>query len=202
MKLLFKKLFKLPIQKKGMEKIQVGLSNRHVHLCKQDLEKLFGKDYELKVLRNLRQPGQFAAEEKVEIINRGCLSARIVGPIRSHTQVEILSSDQDILGLKAPTRISGNIEDTPGIRIKGPKGVIKIKKGVIIAEKHLHLSEEESRVLNLKTGSKVKLQHPNGTEFEVQVRTGKDHLSEFHLDKDEANSLGIKNGNTVRITRK
>ena len=111
-----------------MEKIPVGLSNRHVHLCKQDLEKLFGKDYELKVLRNLRQPGQFAAEEKVEIINRGCLSARIVGPIRSHTQVEILSSDQDILGLKAPTRISGNIEDTPGIRIKGPKGVIKIKK--------------------------------------------------------------------------
>ena len=185
-----------------MKDILIGISNRHVHLCKEDLEKLFGKDYKLKVLKNLRQPGQFAAEEMVEIINKGKLPARIVGPIRNHTQVEILNADQEILGLKAPVKISGDIENTPGIKIKGPKGVITIKKGVIIAEKHIHLSKEESKILNLETGSKVKVRHPNGIEFEVQVRAGEGHLSEFHLDKDEATSLNIKNRDIAKVIKK
>jgi len=185
-----------------MKKILVGISNRHVHLCKEDLEKLFGRNYKLKVLKNLRQPGQFAAEEIVEIIGNGKLPARIVGPIRNHTQVEILNIDQETLGLKASIKISGDIENTPGIKLKGSKGVITIKKGVIIAEKHVHLSNEESKILNLETGSKVKVRHPNGIEFEVQVRTGEGHLSEFHLDKDEAISLNIKNRDIVKIIKK
>jgi putative phosphotransacetylase len=182
-----------------MKDILIGISNRHVHLCKEDLEKLFGKNYKLKVLKNIRQPGQFAAEETVEIINKGKLFARVVGPIRNHTQVEILSIDQEILGLNPPIRMSGDTKNTPGIKIKGPKDIIELNEGVIIAEKHLHLSKEESENLKLKTGSKIMLKHANGTEFEVQIRSGEGHLSEFHLNKDEALSLNIKNKDIIQI---
>jgi len=180
-------------------KILVGVSNRHVHISKEHLEILFGKGYQLKILREIRQPSQYAAEETVTLLGKQDLQARIVGQLREKTQVEIMYSDQKKLGIKAPIKISGNLENTPGIKIKGPKGIISLENGVMIAEKHLHLSQEESKKLNLSNGSRVNLIHENGTRFNVIVRSGKYHLSEFHLDKDEAESLNIKTGDYVEI---
>nr|MBI4157174.1 hypothetical protein [Candidatus Woesearchaeota archaeon] len=180
-------------------KILVGVSNRHVHISKEHLEILFGKGYQLKVLREIRQPRQYAAEETVTLLGKQDLQARIVGPLREKTQVEILTTDQYVLGIKVPKKVSGDLDNTPGIKIKGPKGIINLENGVIIAEKHLHLSQEESEKLNLSNGSRVNLVHENGTKFNAIVRSGKDHLSEFHLDKDEAESLNIKTGDYVEI---
>lgn len=180
-------------------KILVGVSNRHVHLSKEHLEILFGKGYQLKVLREIRQPGQYAAEETVTLLGKQDLQARIVGPLRENTQVEILTSDQYVLEIKVPKKVSGDLDNTPGIKIKGPKGIVNLEDGVMIAEKHLHLSQEESKKLNLFNGSRVNLVHENGAKFNVIVRSGKDHLSEFHLDKDEAESLNIKTGDYVEI---
>lgn len=199
-RLLDKNTYKLSSYSSGMQKkILVGVSNRHVHLSKEHLEGLFGKDYELNVKRKIRQPGQYSAEDIVTLLGKKELPARIVGPTRNHSQVEIMYSDQEELGINAPTRISGDIKNTPGIKLKGDYGTINLSKGVIIAEKHLHLSQKESEELNLPNSSRVNLVHDNGTKFNVVVRSGPDHLSEFHLDKDEAESFGIKTGDYVRI---
>ena len=197
---LDKNTYKLSSYSSSMqEKILVGVSNRHVHLSKEHLEELFGKNYELNVKREIRQPGQYAAEEIVTLLGKKELSARIVGPTRNYSQVEIMYSDQKELGINAPTRISGDIKNTPGIKLKGAHGTINLSRGVIVAEKHLHLSQEESEEFNLPNNSRVNLIYNNKTRFNVVVRSGPDHLSEFHLDRDEAESFGIKTGDYVTI---
>ena len=138
-------------KKEIIKKIPIEVSARHVHLSQKDLEKLFGKQHKLKVLHPISQPGQFAAKEEVELINgKDKLNARIIGPCRERNQVEISITSAYKLKMRKipPIRISGDLGNVSHITVKGPKG--KIKANVIIAQRHLHLSEEEAKKLKLK----------------------------------------------------
>lgn len=183
-----------------MNLIPVGISNHHVHLCKEDCSKLFGKE-ELGILREIRQPGQFAAKETVNLIGKGIIfNVRIVGPLRKQTQVEILRSDQKILDIKAPVLVSGNLEGSPGIIIQGPVGAIKIDKGIIIAKMHVHLSTEEAQEFELENGDKVDIYYNNKLiTKDVIVRIGELHKSDFHIDKEEAQEFRLKNKDLVEL---
>ncbi|NLM36704.1 MAG: phosphate propanoyltransferase [Firmicutes bacterium] len=187
-------------------KVPVGVSNRHVHLTQEDLEKLFGKDASLTVKKELSQPGQFAAEETVNLIGpkRAISNVRILGPVRPQTQVEISLTDSFTLGVEAPIRDSGNLANTPGLIIEGPKGRIEIKEGVIVAQRHLHLHDTEAAALGLKDQDNVqiKVDGPRGLIFDqVLVRVGPKYKKDLHLDTDEANAAGLKNGDLVTVIK-
>lgn len=172
------------------KKIPLEVSNRHVHLSRDDIDLLFGKGYQLKIARRLSQPGQFAAEEKVNLVNgsRKIENVRIVGPERSATQVEISGTEAKKLEMAAPVRISGDIEGSPGITIQGPEGSIVLEKGVIRAKRHIHLSPEDSKMLGLSDGqvTSIRLLEEEGIILEdVFVRVGKNHKLAVHIDSDE-----------------
>ncbi len=190
-----------------MKLIPVGVSNHHLHLCKEDMIKLFGKE-ELEILREIRQPGQFAAKETVNLIGKyGVIwNVRVVGPLRKETQIEILRGDQFILGLKAPLYVSGgregntSLDDSPGTIIQGMKGAIKIDKGVIIPKIHVHLGTEESEEFGLNNNDLVDIYHNNKLiTKDVVVRCGDLHKSNFHIDKEEAEEFGLNNNDLVEL---
>ncbi|NLC52910.1 MAG: phosphate propanoyltransferase [Firmicutes bacterium] len=187
-------------------KVPVGVSNRHVHLSQEDLETLFGEGATLTVKKDLSQPGQFAAEETVNLIGpkRSIQNVRILGPVRPQTQVEISLTDSFTLGITAPIRDSGNLENTPGLIIEGPKGQIEIKEGVIVAQRHLHLHDTEATELGLKDQDHVqaKVEGPRGLIFDqVLVRVSPKFKKDLHLDIDEANAAGLKTGDLVTIIK-
>ncbi|MBM3232293.1 propanediol utilization protein [Candidatus Pacearchaeota archaeon] len=185
------------------KEISVGVSNRHVHLSAEHLERLFGERYKLKIKSQIRQPGQFAAEEKVELLGTSSLPARVVGPVRKDTQVEILKEDQKVLGIEVPERLSGDLEGSPGIKIKGPRGEINISRGVIIAAKHLHVSDKELKKYSLEEIRVIDIETQNGKAIKnVAVRSGPNHLSEFHIDKDDARLYGLENGHKIKINKR
>ena len=185
---------------------QVGVSARHIHLSQKDLETLFGSGYELQVLRMLRQPDQFAAKETVTIVGpkRTLYGVRILGPARSKTQVEISMTDGFSTGIKAPVRDSGKLDGTPGAVIVGPKGTIQLTQGVIVAARHIHVEPARAQACGLTDQQRVKVRvkSDNGRSLvfdNVLVRCGSAHLSEFHVDTDEANAAGMKNGDEVEV---
>ncbi len=186
-------------------KVPIGVSARHVHLSQDDLERLFGKDYELHPLKPLSQPGQFAAEEEVELIGpKRSLKVRILGPVRKNTQVELALTDVIYLGLSTipPVRDSGDVEGTPGIKIKGPLGEIEIPKGVIIAWRHIHTPENIAQELGLmdKQLVKVKVEGVRALIFEnVLIRVSSKFAWEFHIDTDEANAAMVKTGDMATV---
>ena len=187
-------------------KVPVGVSNRHVHLSQEDLETLFGEGATLTVKKDLSQPGQFAAEETVNLIGpkRSIPNVRILGPVRPQTQVEISLTDSFTLGITAPVRDSGNLENTPGLIIEGPKGRIEIEEGVIVAQRHLHLHDTEAAELGLKDQDyiQVKVDGPRGLIFDqVLVRVSPKFKKDLHLDIDEANAAGLKTGDLVTIIK-
>ncbi|GEM_PF-2941194 len=185
-----------------VKEFPIGISNRHVHLSQKHLEDLFGKGYQLRVKKYIRQPDQFATEETVTLLGKNPLEARIVGPPRKESQIEILKADQEVLGMQVPERVSGTLKGTPSITLQGPKGKVTLPYGVIIAAKHLHVSEQEAKEHGLLNIVAVDLQTTKGTVFKkVTVRAGSNHLSEFHLDKDDAVKYGIENGQTVNIIK-
>lgn len=191
--------------KEGFRYAPAGISVRHVHLSQQDLQTLFGAGYELHPLRALVQPGQYAAEEQVTLEGpRGTLEkVRIIGPVRKETQVELSLTDAARIGLKdLPVRMSGDLQETPGIRIVGPAGEVTTSSGVIAAARHLHLSEEQAKVFHVHDGQAVSVriggERPCLLE-RVLCRTGKGHELELHLDTDEANACGLKNGDLVQV---
>ena len=174
-------------------KIKIGVSNRHVHLSKEHLELLFGKDYELTVDRPLTQPGQFAATDYVTIktekseINK----VRILGPVREYTQVEISLTDAYKLGLKPPIRESGNIKGSAPITIVGPKGSIDLKEGCILANRHIHMSEEDATKYGLHNREEVSVYidgEKGGRLDHVFIKTSKEAYLELHLDTDDGNA--------------
>jgi putative phosphotransacetylase len=179
-----------------MIKIPIEVSNRHVHLSRKDIDVLFGKGYQLKVRRELSQPGEFAAEEKITLENSGNTieNVRVIGPERKRTQVELLKSDCSRLSLNAPVCDSGNLEKSPGIKLIGPKGEVKIKKGVIVAQRHLHASEEDAKILKIKDKQIVKIKVNDFIFDNVLVRVNKNYKLAVHIDKDEGESAGVKQG--------
>ncbi len=187
--------------------IPIGVSNRHIHLSKSDLETLFGEGYELTPIKELSQPGQYACKEQLTIIGpsmRPIENVRVLGPVRKASQVEISATDSYVLKVKPPVRESGNIKDSAPIRIVGPKGVVELNEGCIIANRHIHMSPAEAEVFGLCDGDYVDID-VNGKRrtrwFDVQVRVHKDFRLEMHVDTDDANAAGIGNGFTVTIAK-
>lgn len=175
--------------------IPIEVSARHIHMSREDLERLFGKGYKLKKLRNLNQPGEFASDKKIILRNNSReLSVRIVGPIREKTQVEISLTDAFYLGVSPPFRKSGDLIDTPGIILKSGKEEIKIKQGVIIDLRHIHCSLKEAKRLGVKNNQLVSVgvKGKRGLVFHnVRVRAGKNYRLSMHVDTDEGNAAGI-----------
>ena len=186
--------------------VPVGISARHVHLSQDHLEILFGKGHELTYLKALSQPGQFAAQEQVEVIGpKGSIkNIRILGPIRSNTQVEVAASDLRTLGVKAPVRGSGNIEDTPGATIRGPVGEVIIPRGIIVAERHLHMSDDDARDFELKNDDVISViveGKKGGVMGDIVVRVNKDYALDLHIDTDDANAFNLAQGQRLKIQK-
>lgn len=182
--------------KTGRIYVPVASSARHIHLCRADVEKLFGTGYQLQIFKMLSQPGQFACKEQVTVVGpKGELKkVRVLGPERKDTQVEISMTDSFALGIRPPVRMSGSTSGTPGCKLVGPAGTVEISEGVIVAARHLHLSQEQAELFGLKDGQSVRLRSEGArsvTFDHVVVRTGKGHDMEVHVDTDEANCIAM-----------
>ncbi len=174
-------------------KIPVEVSARHFHPCQKDLEKLFGKNFQLTKKKDLSQHGQFAAEEEVVAVSDPRYKFRVVGPVRPESQVELALTDTIRLHIEAPIVLSGDLKKLkPQLAIKGPCGKIKVK--AIVAKRHLHCLRSEAKELGLKKGQLVKVEiiGPRGLIFDnVVVRPGDKYSLSCHLDTDEANACGL-----------
>lgn len=186
--------------------IPIGISNRHIHLSQVDLEVLFGFGYELTPIKDLSQPGQFACEETLILCGpKGSIeNVRVLGPVRNKTQVEILSGDGFKLGIKAPVRLSGDLEGTPGITIVGPKGSIRTEEGVIAAKRHIHMTAKEAGMYGVENGQivKIKMEGQRGGVYDnVEVRVSEASALECHLDVEEANAMALGSSMAVKIIK-
>ena len=190
-----------------MEKtLPVGLSNKHIHVSQKDLDILFGEGYELTKFKDLSQPGQYASEEKVDVVGpKGTLKGvRILGPVRSNTQFELSVSDAFTLGVKPIVRNSGDIVETPGAKIVGPKGEVEIEKGIIVAARHIHMHTKDAEAFGVKDNDivNVRVKGPRGLIFEnVLVRADENYALEMHVDMEEGNACGLKNGDLVELIK-
>ncbi|XBS70880.1 phosphate propanoyltransferase [Acerihabitans sp. KWT182] len=183
--------------------IPVGISNRHVHLSREDMDALFGYGSTLTRMKAVKQPGQYAAEETVTLRGpKGELTkVRVLGPLRSATQIEISVSDGFVLGVKAPVRMSGHLEDSPGIEIIGPHGRIAKSGGAIVAWRHIHISPAEAEHYGLRDGMEIDVHiggQRGGILSHVVVRVSADAVLEMHIDVEEANGFGLRNGDCVK----
>ena len=186
--------------------VPVGISNRHVHFTKEDFKAVFGADAEPVLYRQLRQPGFFACNELVSVEGpKGTLkNVRMIGPYRSYTQIEVSLGDARALGVEPPIRDSGKLENTPGIKITGPKGSIEIKKGVMLSKRHIHFHPGDAGLMKIKDGTEVRVRCGAGTEREtvyerVLCRVSDKFALELHLDAEEANAAGLKNNDAAYI---
>lgn len=187
--------------------IKVGVSQRHVHLSHEDLETLFGKGYELTVKKYL-MGREFASNEVVTLVGpslKAIENVRVLGPVRKNTQVEISRTDTFVLKVSPPVRPSGKIEGSEKMVLVGPKGSVYLKEGVIIANRHIHLTPEYALANGIRDNDlvDVEIEGVKPTRFyDVQVRVRDDFNVEMHIDTDDANSAGLKNGAKVKIIRK
>lgn len=185
-------------------KVPVGISNRHLHLSEADLHKLFGEGAKLTVKKDLSQKEQFACEEVVNLIGpKGSLNnVRVLGPTRKQTQIEVSNTDARALGLEPPVRDSGDLKESTPIKIVGPKGELNLTEGCIVAKRHVHMNDEDAAKLGLKDKQivKVSVKGNRGLVFEeVLIRVHPTFVLEMHIDTDEANACGLKNGELVYV---
>lgn len=183
--------------------VSIGVSNRHVHVTREDLEILFGKNYELNVKGPLKQPNQFACVETVIIKTEKdkIENVRILGPVRNYTQVELSKTDAYKLGINPPVRDSGDVENSEVVSIVGPKGVVT-KPCCIIARRHIHITKEDKEKYNLPDVVSVRIKgNRGGILDEVYVKVSEEAYFEMHIDTDEANAFLIKNNDEVEIIK-
>ena len=184
--------------------VPIGVSARHIHLTQEHVEILFGEGYQLTKKKEL-MGGQFAANELVTIVGlklRAIENVRVLGPVRSKSQVEISATDAIKLGVKAPIRPSGDIKGSAPIAVVGPKGVVYLDEGCIIAKRHIHMSPKDAMAAGVHDGDvvSVKADNERGTVFNhVQIRVDDSFTLEMHIDTDEANAAKIATGQTVTI---
>lgn len=185
--------------------IPAEVSNHHVHLTRDSLDILYGKDYVLTKLRDLSQPGEFASNERVSIVGvnmKVIEKVRILGPLREYTQAELSITDGYFLGLELPTRISGNIKGSPPIIFIGPKGVLTLSEGAIRAARHIHMTPKDAEYYQVKNGDRVEVEvsGEHGVIYkDVAIRVSQKSKLAFHLDTDEANAGNVKGSGFARI---
>lgn len=186
--------------------IPVGVSNRHCHLTEEHFKILFGAGAAPKKVKDIKQPGFYAAEELIDVQGpKGVIrKVRLVAPYRAHTQIELAVTDATAAGLQPPVRESGDVKGSAGATLIGPAGKVELKEGVIIAQRHLHFSPAEAKSWGMASGEVVRVRAGTGagrsTVFEdVVVRVSDKYSLEFHVDTDEANAAGIKTGDVVHI---
>ena len=186
----------------------VNISARHAHLSEEHLEVLFGKGAKLEPIKDLYQPGYFAAKQTVAVVGprrRILPDVRVLGPCRGETQVELAFTDGISLGIDLPVRCSGKIDNTPGCVLVGPEGVIELTHGVIRAERHVHMGPADIEYFQVKDGDRMHLRiHAQGctTTFEdLLVRYNKDVRLEVHLDTDEGNACNLDLASKVELIK-
>lgn len=188
--------------------IPVGVSNRHIHLTQEHLDILFGPGYELTKLKDLSQPGQYACKEQLTLIGpslKAIEGVRVLGPLRKKSQVEISKTDSFTLKVKAPVRESGDVAGSAPITIVGPKGIVELKEGCILANRHIHMSPSDAERFGVKDGDYVAVdtigEGKRTTLWDVQIRVSEKFILEMHLDTDDANACGIGNGSRVKLIK-
>ena len=182
--------------------IEMESSGRHVHVTGQQAQTLFG--HALTPDRPLSQPGQWVAKERVTVIGpKGQFyNVAVLGPERKEAQVEISLSDGRVLGIAPPVRPSGSVEGSPGVLLKGPMGEVRLSQGVVAAQRHIHITPDDAARFGVKDKQLVRLQTYTDRPLvfgDVLVRVSKDFATRVHLDYDEANACGYKNGDLGRI---
>ena len=176
--------------------INIGISNRHVHLKQSDVDILFGENYQLTKLKDLTQQGQYACVEKVTIKTEKSeiSNVRVLGPVRNYTQVEISKTDSFKLGINPPVRDSGDLNNSSSITIVGPKGSVSIDEGCIIATRHIHATKEDVKMLGIEGLDKVSVRIPGekgGVLDNVHIKVDPSYSLELHLDTDDGNGFLI-----------
>lgn len=187
-------------------KVPVGVSARHIHLTQQDVEKLFGEGYQLTKKKEL-MGGQFAANEQCTVVGlklRAIENVRILGPVRKQSQVEISATDARTLGVNAPLRQSGDTKGSAPVALVGPKGVVYLDEGCIVAARHIHMTPAQASSVSLKDGDYVSVRMGNerGAVLDnVKIRVDESFSLEMHIDTDEANACQVKQGDIAAIIR-
>lgn len=186
----------------------VNISVRHVHITQEDLEVLFGVGAELKPMRALYQDGQFSSEQTVDLVGpkrRMLHNVRILGPVRSATQIELAFSDAINLGIDVPVRMSGNLDGTPGCIVMGPKGHIVLEQGVIRAVRHAHMSPADAKHFGVSNGDEMNLEieHPTCpvTLGGIKARIDPALKLEVHIDSDEGNACDLPGATALKLVK-
>ena len=174
----------------------VEISARHLHLSQEHLDILFGAGHQLTPKKDLSQPGQFACEEKVEVVGpKSSMKMSVLGPVRPATQVEISLTDARSIGVKAPIRESGVVEGSGACKLVGPCGEVDLAEGVMVAKRHLHIIPEDAEKAGIVDKQIVKLAiKSEGRSLvfdDVIARVSSKAATAVHLDTDEANAAGI-----------
>ena len=180
-------------------KIKVGISNRHIHLCKGDADILFGKDYKFTKRNDLSQKGEYACEETVIISTDNYVfdHVRVMGPLRDYTQVEVSNDDSKLLGINPPIRDSGDLADSESVWIEGPNGKIFKKNCCIMANRHIHCNKLENIGYANKDIVTVKF---NGQIIDnVHIKMDDRFKLEMHIDRTDASLFGLENGDYVDL---
>jgi propanediol utilization protein len=192
--------------KSATDDIPVGVSNRHIHLSQTDLDILFGEGYQLTKIKDLSQPGQYACKEMVTICgpNGAIEKVRVLGPVRNKTQVEILEGDCYKLGVKTQLRLSGELTGTSGITIIGTKGSVQTTEGLIVAQRHIHMTLEDAKHFGVADGQVVSIQINNlrgGIYNNVVIRANGASALECHIDTEEANAMRVDSLSKITIIK-
>ena len=180
--------------------VLVETSARHVHVSREDLDILFGEGYELTKKKDLSQPGQYACEERVQVIGpKGTFpGVSILGPVRPETQVELSAGDARSIGVKAPIRESGDLAESGPCKLVGPKGEVELSKGVIVAKRHIHMTPADAEKYGLTDKQIVNVKiESNGRELifgDVIVRVSPSYALAMHIDTDESNAASCTPG--------
>ena len=177
-------------------KVLVETSARHIHVTKEALETLYGKGHELTIKKNLSQPGEFASEERLDVVGpkNTIKGVTILGPCRTATQVELSLTDARTVGIAAPVRESGDVAGTPGCKLVGPAGELELKEGVIAAKRHIHLNSESAKAAGVENKQivSVKIDTKDRSLIlgDVVIRVRDSFNTAMHIDTDEANAAG------------
>lgn len=176
-------------------KVTVEGSGKHCHVTRETLTALFGEGFELVVKKMLSQPGQYASEQKITVVGpKGQTTLSIIGPCRKYDQVELSYTDARALGFDPPVRESGDLKNSPGCKLVGPKGETTISEGVIVAKRHVHLTPEDAAKYGIKDKQNIKLKLAGQRALvfdEVVARVSPEYATFAHIDYDEVNAAAM-----------